>query len=278
MGYCTGYHIYCFVINIDVLFCRDVKLGNILMDGEGQVKLADFGSARASAVPEQTVIATGTLGYIDPDFTRTTKFVAIHDLYAAGVVYLQLLTGQPALFGNGTLVEFCNEWLYQPQRLTAAMLDSRAEWPLDLSKQFAAAFGGCVGIHDAMQGGRLQPNRPTADLLLNALLPLTTVNPVPPTANIGGAPRECLVCMNKPRAVRFIPCGHLCCCADCAATVTAGEGCPVCRIRIRSSVPANAAEESCRPPPPVAQQYQQNINRYLPVQNKNDNIPPESQH
>lgn len=45
------------------------------------------------------------------------------------------------------------------------------------------------------------------------------------------AQRQCVVCMDRPREVALLPCGHLCCCIDCAA---ASNTCPYCRQAVKS--------------------------------------------
>lgn len=185
------------------------------------------------------------MGYVDPDYMRAASFAPSHDFYASGVVMLQLLTKRLALVENGTLVDSCVDWLREPSHLPHQFLDGG--WPMSIAIDFADVAAWCVGIRDKYERNRWQLDRPTARQLLDVLIPLTTANPAPPP-NMA-IPRDCLVCMEQLRAVRFIPCGHLCCCAECGATVaTRGtRSCPVCRARIQSSVPANATEASFLP-------------------------------
>ena len=46
---------------------------------------------------------------------------------------------------------------------------------------------------------------------------------------------ECIVCMERPRAVHFLPCKHLLVCATCAAALTE---CPNCRVTITTRLTA----------------------------------------
>ena len=54
----------------------------------------------------------------------------------------------------------------------------------------------------------------------------TVVDAPPIAAPAGGGDNSCVICLDATRTTAFIPCGHLACCHQCAAGVTA---CPVCR-------------------------------------------------
>ncbi len=75
---------------------RDVKPGNLLRNREGQVKLADFGIAKAAEQSDITKVGSvlGTAAYLSPEQTRGEPATPASDLYALGVVAFQLLTGR----------------------------------------------------------------------------------------------------------------------------------------------------------------------------------------
>ena len=75
---------------------RDVKPGNLLLAGDGTVRVADFGVASAAGLDSLTMTGTilGTAGYLAPEQARGEPTTAATDLYALAVVAFELLTGE----------------------------------------------------------------------------------------------------------------------------------------------------------------------------------------
>jgi len=83
---------------------RDIKPGNIMVTKSGQVKVMDFGIARAvsdsaATIAESSAIV-GTAQYFSPEQARGEGVDARSDLYSTGVVLFELLTGQPPFTGD----------------------------------------------------------------------------------------------------------------------------------------------------------------------------------
>jgi eukaryotic-like serine/threonine-protein kinase len=83
---------------------RDIKPGNVMVTPSGQVKVMDFGIARAisdsSATIAQTSAILGTAQYFSPEQARGEAIDARTDLYSTGVVLYELLTGRPPFRGD----------------------------------------------------------------------------------------------------------------------------------------------------------------------------------
>src|SRR5947199_2268313 len=80
---------------------RDIKPHNVLVDGEGRVKVTDFGIARAgpSQMTEEGSII-GTAQYLSPEQAQGAPVTPSSDLYSLGIVLYELLTGTVPFAGE----------------------------------------------------------------------------------------------------------------------------------------------------------------------------------
>ncbi|KAJ0983820.1 hypothetical protein J5N97_002176 [Dioscorea zingiberensis] len=78
---------------------RDVKSSNILLDNDFEAHLTDFGIAKSLCVSKThtSTYVMGTIGYIDPEYARTSRLNEKSDVYSYGIVLLELLTGKKAV-------------------------------------------------------------------------------------------------------------------------------------------------------------------------------------
>jgi serine/threonine-protein kinase len=83
---------------------RDIKPGNVMVTDAGQVKVMDFGIARAVSDSSSTVAETtaiiGTAAYFSPEQAKGESVDARADLYSTGVVLYELLTGRTPFRGD----------------------------------------------------------------------------------------------------------------------------------------------------------------------------------
>ncbi len=83
---------------------RDIKPANIMLTLSGEVKVMDFGIARAmadsAATMTQTAQVIGTAQYLSPEQARGERVDARSDIYSTGCVLYELLTGQPPFTGD----------------------------------------------------------------------------------------------------------------------------------------------------------------------------------
>ncbi|SFA82013.1 serine/threonine protein kinase [Amycolatopsis marina] len=83
---------------------RDVKPANVMITKNGAVKVMDFGIARAihdgQSAMTQTAAVIGTAQYLSPEQARGESVDARSDVYAAGCVLYELVTGEPPFTGD----------------------------------------------------------------------------------------------------------------------------------------------------------------------------------
>ncbi len=83
---------------------RDIKPGNVMLTRAGDVKVMDFGIARAVADGQLTMTQTaqviGTAQYLSPEQARGERVDARSDLYSTGCLLYELLTGRPPFTGD----------------------------------------------------------------------------------------------------------------------------------------------------------------------------------
>jgi eukaryotic-like serine/threonine-protein kinase len=83
---------------------RDIKPGNVMLTPSGQVKVMDFGIARAMADATSSVTQTsavvGTAQYLSPEQARGETVDSRSDIYSAGCLLYELLTGRPPFVGD----------------------------------------------------------------------------------------------------------------------------------------------------------------------------------
>jgi predicted Ser/Thr protein kinase len=141
---------------------RDVKPGNLIINPEGVVKLADFGIAKAAEDSRITQIGSvlGTAAYISPERARGQEATVSSDVYSIGVVLYQSLAGRVP-YDSGSLTELALKQqeaepeplaLINPEvgpELSRAVSRSLAA---DTAERYASARDMRAAIQEALRG------------------------------------------------------------------------------------------------------------------------------
>ena len=107
---------------------RDVKPQNVLVTRTGDVKVGDFGIARAESAASMTGNAIlGTAAYMSPEQAAGRPVDARSDLYSLGVVIYEMLTGEPPFAADGPIsaaMKHANEAPLPPKRKNPQVPDA----------------------------------------------------------------------------------------------------------------------------------------------------------
>ena len=140
---------------------RDVKPANLLLDDEGDVRVADFGIAIAVGLDSFTAAGTvlGTAGYLAPEQAQGAQATSASDRYALAVVAFELLTGsrpfgmdsptaEAAAHVHGPIPRASERNPQLPPQVDAVLAQGLAKEP---EQRFAACADLVHALHDALE-------------------------------------------------------------------------------------------------------------------------------
>jgi serine/threonine protein kinase len=159
---------------------RDVKPGNILITGDGDVKVTDFGIARAVSEASMTVTGTtlGSVHYFSPEQARGDEVTGRSDVYALGIVLYEMLTGRRPFEGDSAAGVALKRLTDDPPRplVAGAPLPPGLEAILRraLEREPAQRFPDAGSFAEALRGWQKDPASAPAGLV--------SASPPPPAA------------------------------------------------------------------------------------------------
>ncbi len=180
---------------------RDVKPANVMITKTGSVKVMDFGIARAlsdgQAAVTQTAAVIGTAQYLSPEQARGEAVDARSDVYAAGCVLFELLTGEPPFTGDSPVAVAYQHVREDPKppsalnprvppTLDAIVLKAMAKGPANRYQSSAEMRGDLVRV--------LSGQRPGAPMVMTDEDRTSFIGGQPPrTEMMGGRHRPSVV-------------------------------------------------------------------------------------
>jgi serine/threonine protein kinase len=136
---------------------RDVSPQNILVSFEGEVKLIDFGIAKAAGTGPKTQagILKGKFGYMSPEQVRGLPVDRRSDVFSCGVVLYELLTGERLFVGESdfsTLEKVRNVEILPPSTYNRKIPDELERIVLKaLAKDVDDRYQNAIDLHDELQ-------------------------------------------------------------------------------------------------------------------------------
>ncbi|GLZ03511.1 serine/threonine protein kinase [Actinomadura sp. NBRC 104412] len=184
---------------------RDVKPENVLLTEDGQAKVADFGLARAETASgmTKTGVIIGTVGYLAPEQVLSGHADVRSDVYAAGVMLFELLTGTLPHQGDTPLAvayKHVNDPIPAPSTrvpglphpLDALVLRATARQPQERPQDANVFLGEVAQVHaglprdiDQRVGMPAAQPRPAADGSTRIFDARTAPASVPPPRSAG---------------------------------------------------------------------------------------------
>src|SRR5262245_32611697 len=193
---------------------RDIKPGNIIVMRNGRVKIADFGIARVEASElTQTGVMMGSPGYMAPEQYAASQIDHRADLFAAGVVFYQLVTGAKPFVGSTEQVSYqtCHTEPLRPsladpgkswERYDAVIMKALSKKPEDRYQAAESFRAAVLAAHDAPAAAAVSEETIIVEVLRPAAAVELSGSPKPPPS---ARPRAAAAMGGEPAATRRWP-------------------------------------------------------------------------
>jgi serine/threonine protein kinase len=164
-----------------VVIHRDVKASNVLLDGEMNARLGDFGLARLHSHDAEllhTTVVAGTFGYIAPELALTGKASPLTDVFAFGAFLLEVVTGrrpvEDTVDGDRLLLV---DWVFEHWRKDHSLIevvDPRIQGDYDVNELSLTLRVGLLCSHPLPS---VRPSMRTVMQYLAGDMPLPEIMP-----------------------------------------------------------------------------------------------------
>ncbi|MDE6107292.1 MAG: Stk1 family PASTA domain-containing Ser/Thr kinase, partial [Oscillospiraceae bacterium] len=155
---------------------RDIKPHNIMILRDGSVKVADFGIARLVSSVQSTMTqeALGSVHYISPEQARGSHIDARSDIYSAGVVLYEMLTGRLPYEGDSPVavaIQHINSIPLSPRELDDSIPEAMEEITMkamasDVEKRYLSAEAMLADLEEFRKNPNISFEYTNSDLLV----------------------------------------------------------------------------------------------------------------
>ena len=170
---------------------RDIKPHNIMVLRDGSVKVTDFGIARLMSNSQSTMTqeALGSVHYISPEQARGSRIDERSDIYSAGVVLYEMLTGRLPYEGENPVavaIQHINSIPLSPREIDSSIPEAIEEITMkamasDTDKRYSSADAMMADLEDFRKNPNISFDYTRDDLLIGeGDEPTQNVKAVPP--------------------------------------------------------------------------------------------------
>jgi len=157
---------------------RDIKPHNIMVLRDGSVKVADFGIARLASAQQSTMTqeALGSVHYISPEQARGSRIDCRSDIYSAGVVLYEMLTGRLPYEGDSPVsvaIQHINSIPLSPRELNPEIPEAMEEITMkamapDMQNRYPSADAMLEDLEEFRKNPNISFDYSEEDLALSA--------------------------------------------------------------------------------------------------------------